>query len=71
MNLYLVFAEHTSYDEYDTILVAAGSVADALGYVNSRKIFNSPSQGEITVKLIGTAVPGVQEGEVMSSFNAG
>ena len=81
MNLYLISQNRNrGYDTYDSAVVAALSEAeareihpgawqdDAWGRSNSTWA-NSPE--DVVVQQIGAALPGIQAGQIVASFNAG
>lgn len=66
MKVFLVWADKYGYDQYDGIVVVAGSKERALELVNERKYFG-PSQGPV----FATEVDTTTESIVLESFNAG
>lgn len=68
MHLYLFErTDEIGYDEYDAYVIAAESAQVASKYVAWCAELDSPP----TCKTIGEASEGVQEGVIISSFNAG
>ena len=68
MNLYLIErTDETGYDEYDAHVIAAESADEALARANFWAALKSPP----TCQLIGVAAEDIQDGIVLSSFNAG
>ena len=66
MKVFLVWVDKYDYDEYDGVVVVAGSKERALEIVNERHYFYE-SQGEIFVTEVDTTTESV----VLESFNAG
>lgn len=86
MNLYLVERrDDTDFIEYDSVVVAAETEADARKIHPSGEMVWSEevrktwaydarwpvTPGEVQVKHIGIAVEGTEQGVVLASFNAG
>ena len=84
MNLYKISqTSNCNYDTYDSAIVCAENEAAARVIHPSGDDEDIPSTwpgkytswcqtiDEVTVKLIGTAAPGVPQGVVLASFNAG
>jgi len=83
MKLWLVkWPEGTGYDVYDAIVVAAESAALATEIHPQRELYGTKvgdgdgyvwarNTAELVVTELGTAVPGIEEGVLLASFNAG
>lgn len=82
MNLYLLTqTKVTGCDTYDSAVVAAGSLEEARGihpagpngWVNDYKFFPAwpPSQEDVSVLQIGTALDGTKAGVILASYNEG
>jgi hypothetical protein len=80
MNLYLIsWPDGGSWDEYDSAIVCAASEEDAKTicpngspFVEGQRSYDwAEKAADITVKLIGTAVPGATKGVELASYNAG
>lgn len=80
MNIYLLTQEEsTSWDTFDSVVVAAKTEEDAksihpwegryTGVWNSGVWASEPES--VTAKLIGTAIEGTERGVILGSFNAG
>ena len=69
LNLYFVErTDHADYDEFDSYVVAAVSEEAALA---SHPHYGWPDPKKVLVKLIGVALPSIEDGIICSSFNAG
>lgn len=83
MNLYLISQDSNSdYDTFDSAVVCAESEDDARnmdpGGMKAEPVEWGSTYNQwcltpdlVTVKLIGTAAPGMERGVVCASFNAG
>lgn len=71
MNLYIISQTvNQGYDTYDSAIVAATNEETAKG-IRPGSICEWCEPGQVQVKLIGSAAPGVEAGVVLASFNAG
>lgn len=66
MKVFLVWVDKYGYDQYDGVVVVAGSKERALELIDERKYF-SPSQGPILITEVNTTMEHI----VLESFNAG
>ncbi len=79
MNLYLLYQNEVSgYDTHDSCVVVAEDEDSARLITPCGLPFNDSDYGDwartpvgVNVKLIGTAVEGMEPGVVLASFNAG
>ena len=82
MNLYLLTQEvNNGYDTYDSCVVAAESIEDAVKIPPGSSLYSTPEEyviecwakpEHVTVRLIGIAAEDVQAGDVIcASFKAG
>lgn len=77
MNIYLLSQEErSSWDTYDSVVVAAASPDAARLITPGGRAFGdddawASSPDNVTVEWIGLAVPSQQAGVILASFNAG
>ena len=74
MNLYKISqTENRFHDTYDSAVVCAESedVARSMNPASKDRDYSWTSPDNVVVELIGKAAPGIQQGVVVASFNAG